>query len=73
MKYLRLLLLVNFLSLAGIGNAQVTIDKINKLKAEAIAEVEKQYVLGQQINDMLFSFPSLVFRNGRRRRTSLLF
>lgn len=37
-------------------------DRLSKLKAEAAAEVEKQYVLAQQINDMLFSFSELGFQ-----------
>jgi aminobenzoyl-glutamate utilization protein B len=37
-------------------------EKIRKLKAEALSEVEKQYGLGQQINDMLFSFSELGFQ-----------
>lgn len=37
-------------------------EKIKKLKAEAQAEVEKMYDLGQQINDMLFSFSELGFQ-----------
>lgn len=37
-------------------------DKIKKLKAEAIAEIEKQTVMAQQINDMLFSFSELGFQ-----------
>jgi len=37
-------------------------DRILKLKAEAAVEVEKQYALAQQINDMLFSFSELGFQ-----------
>ncbi|MEO5979867.1 MAG: amidohydrolase [Chryseolinea sp.] len=37
-------------------------DKIQKLKDEVVREVEKQSVLGQQINDMLFSFAELGFQ-----------
>lgn len=37
-------------------------DRLSKLKTEAAAEVEKQYVLAQQINDMLFSFSELGFQ-----------
>lgn len=44
------------------SQAQTTDEKIKKLKAEAMAEVEKQYTLGQQINDMLFSFSELGFQ-----------
>ncbi|GAA4417503.1 M20 family metallopeptidase [Nibrella viscosa] len=40
-----------------------TADKgLDKLKQEAIAEVEKRKDLGQQINDMLFSFSELGFQ-----------
>ena len=39
-----------------------TSDRIAKLKTEAASEVEKQYVLAQQINDMLFSFSELGFQ-----------
>src|SRR5271154_6873455 len=37
-------------------------EKIEKLKADVLAEVEKNAVLGQQINDMLFSFGELGFQ-----------
>jgi len=37
-------------------------DRLSKLKTEAAAEVEKQYALAQQINDMLFSFSELGFQ-----------
>lgn len=42
--------------------AQSPADRIDKLKQEALVEIEKQYVLGQQINDMLFSFAELGFQ-----------
>ncbi len=42
--------------------AQSSDEKIKKLKAEALAEIDKQYTLGQQINDMLFSFSELGFQ-----------
>jgi len=42
--------------------AQPEINRLEKLKAEAAAEVEKNAVLGQQINDMLFSFSELGFQ-----------
>ncbi len=57
-----LFLMFGILLLSQTGNAQTTVEKINKLKAEALVEVEKQYVLGQQINDMLFSFSELGFQ-----------
>ncbi|MFO0268619.1 MAG: amidohydrolase, partial [Cyclobacteriaceae bacterium] len=37
-------------------------NRLEKLKTEAAAEVEKNAVLGQQINDMLFSFSELGFQ-----------
>lgn len=42
--------------------AQPEIQKLEKLKTEAVAEVEKLAPLGQQINDMLFSFAELGFQ-----------
>ncbi|GIV36329.1 MAG: aminobenzoyl-glutamate utilization protein B [Cyclobacteriaceae bacterium] len=42
--------------------AQPAEQHIEKLKAEAVAEVEKLAPLGQQINDMLFSFSELGFQ-----------
>jgi len=42
--------------------AQTEMQQVEKLKAEAAAEVEKNAVLGQQINDMLFSFSELGFQ-----------
>lgn len=42
--------------------AQPETNRLEKLKAEAAAEVEKNAVLGQQINDMLFSFSELGFQ-----------
>ncbi|SOD88763.1 amidohydrolase [Spirosoma fluviale] len=38
------------------------VDKIDKLKAEAVAAVEANAVQAQQINDMLFSFAELGFQ-----------
>ena len=43
-------------------STQVSSDKIQKLKAEVIAEIDKQYALAQQINDMLFSYAELGFQ-----------
>ena len=37
-------------------------NNLEKLKAEALAEIEKQSVFAQQINDMLFSFAELGFQ-----------
>jgi len=57
------ILLFLFFWLAGVVSAQTpNEDKVKRLKAEAIAEIEKQYTLGQQINDMLFSFAELGFQ-----------
>ncbi len=42
--------------------AQTEVQHVEKLKAEASMEVEKNAVLGQQINDMLFSFSELGFQ-----------
>ncbi len=42
--------------------AQTEVQQVEKLKAEAALEVEKYAVLGQQINDMLFSFSELGFQ-----------
>jgi aminobenzoyl-glutamate utilization protein B len=42
--------------------AQTEVQQVEKLKAEAAVEVEKYAVLGQQINDMLFSFSELGFQ-----------
>ena len=42
--------------------AQTEVQQVEKLKAEAALEVEKNAVLGQQINDMLFSFSELGFQ-----------
>ncbi len=44
------------------AQAQVSSNRLEKLKAEVFAEVEKQYTTGQQINDMLFSFSELGFQ-----------
>jgi hypothetical protein len=44
------------------STAQLSQSKIDKLKQEVAAEVEKNAVLGQQINDMLFSFSELGFQ-----------
>lgn len=50
------------LALALTAAAQPEVNKLEKLKTEAAAEVEKNAVLGQQINDMLFSFSELGFQ-----------
>jgi aminobenzoyl-glutamate utilization protein B len=56
------ILLVVLLAACTCSIAQNTTAKIEKLKAEAALEVEKNAVLGQQINDMLFSFAELGFQ-----------
>jgi aminobenzoyl-glutamate utilization protein B len=43
-------------------DAQNELAQVEKLKTEAAQEVEKNAVLGQQINDMLFSFSELGFQ-----------
>lgn len=58
----KLFLLSALLFLHAIVFGQITEARINKLKSEAAVEVEKQYVLAQQINDMLFSFAELGFQ-----------
>lgn len=52
-----LLCMINSLSLSAQANT-----KLDKLKSEVAQEVEKNAVLGQQINDMLFSFSELGFQ-----------
>jgi aminobenzoyl-glutamate utilization protein B len=49
-------------------------ERIKKLKTEVTAEVEKQTVLAQQINDMLFSFSELGFQEYETKKylTTLL-
>jgi aminobenzoyl-glutamate utilization protein B len=52
-----------FLALAMLqAAAQTEVQKVEALKAEAAVEVEKNAALGQQINDMLFSFAELGFQ-----------
>src|SRR6478609_10720219 len=48
--------------------------KIQKLKADALAAIDKKYDLVQQINDMLFSFSELGFQEVETQNylTSLL-
>ncbi len=58
----KLILLGVFLTTGLALQGQPEIQKVEKLKAEAAAEVEKFAVLGQQINDMLFSFAELGFQ-----------
>lgn len=57
----RLLLVFSLLSYTTL-RAQPEIQKLEQLKAEAALEVEKNAALGQQINDMLFSFAELGFQ-----------
>jgi aminobenzoyl-glutamate utilization protein B len=45
-----------------ITTGQTEVRNLEKLKADAAQEVEKNAVLGQQINDMLFSFSELGFQ-----------
>lgn len=57
-----LLALCSLIIAALVTTAQPEVQVIEKLKAEAAQEVEKNAVLGQQINDMLFSFSELGFQ-----------
>jgi aminobenzoyl-glutamate utilization protein B len=41
---------------------QTEVQRLEKLKAEIVAEVDRNAALGQQINDMLFSFAELGFQ-----------
>jgi aminobenzoyl-glutamate utilization protein B len=51
-----------FVLASVVAVAQPELQQIEKLKADAVAEVERNAVLGQQINDMLFSFSELGFQ-----------
>lgn len=62
MNITKLPLLICCLLSCSIAVGQSSEEKIKKLKAEALTEIEKQYTLGQQINDMLFSFSELGFQ-----------
>ena len=53
--------LVAFVTLTS-GLTQSEVRNIEKLKSDAVLEVEKNAALGQQINDMLFSFSELGFQ-----------
>lgn len=56
-------ILTLFLALiTTVAFAQMEVQQLEKLKADAVQEVEKNAVLGQQINDMLFSFSELGFQ-----------
>ena len=54
--------LVLFVLITTHSWAQTEVQLVEKLKADAALEVEKNAVLGQQINDMLFSFSELGFQ-----------
>ncbi|MBN8650305.1 MAG: amidohydrolase [Cytophagales bacterium] len=58
----KLLLLTLILCSTVVVFAQTEVQRVEKLKTEAAIEVEKLAVLGQQINDMLFSFAELGFQ-----------
>lgn len=63
MKSIRNWILIALLFAGGAASSQTANEeKIKRIKAEALSEVEKQYGLGQQINDMLFSFSELGFQ-----------
>jgi len=55
-------LVVLLLTCSILLQAQTEVQQVEKLKAEAVAEVERNAQLGQQINDMLFSFSELGFQ-----------
>lgn len=59
---MKVLSVICLLVLGNIVYAQTEVERLEKLKAEAIREVESNAVLGQQINDMLFSFAELGFQ-----------
>src|SRR6185369_201561 len=64
-----------FIALGLIGYSQkIDEKKIQKLKTDAIAAIDQKYDLGQQINDMLFSFSELGFQEVETQNylTSLL-
>ena len=56
------LLLVPTLLIAQAKKGAKSVDKLDKLKQEAVAAVESNSALAQQINDMLFSFAELGFQ-----------
>ena len=60
MKKIFTLIITSIIAVAGYAQPELQIAE--KLKAEAAQEVEKNAVLGQQINDMLFSFAELGFQ-----------
>ncbi|GAB3985703.1 M20 family metallopeptidase [Spirosoma daeguense] len=62
MKHAYLLLFSLFFASFGFAQKKQTTDKLAKLKAEAIAAVEANATLAQQINDKLFSFSELGFQ-----------
>jgi aminobenzoyl-glutamate utilization protein B len=61
-QIMKILLPLLFVSLTLIATAQKSTDRLGKLKAEVTKEIEKNAALGQQINDMLFSFAELGFQ-----------
>lgn len=61
-KLLIVLLLLPAVLLAQGKKSKAPVDKLDKLKAEAVAAVEANKVQAQQINDMLFSFSELGFQ-----------
>jgi aminobenzoyl-glutamate utilization protein B len=69
-----LILAVLLLQVAVAQTSPVDTERIKKLKAEVAAEIEKQTVLAQQINDMLFSFSELGFQEYETKKylTALL-
>jgi aminobenzoyl-glutamate utilization protein B len=49
-------------SISAFSQSTPSEERIKKLKAEVVAEIDKQYTQAQQINDMLFSFAELGFQ-----------
>lgn len=62
MKYIIIFLTFLSINCSFAQNSGVSPDRIKKLKEEIVAEIDKQYGLAQQINDMLFSFSELGFQ-----------
>jgi aminobenzoyl-glutamate utilization protein B len=58
----KIVLVIGFICYTLSNYAQIEVQKVEKLKADAALEVEKLATLGQQVNDMLFSFSELGFQ-----------
>ena len=72
--FMRKLLTLLFAVITTLTFAQSELQQVEKLKADAAQQVEKYATLGQQINDMLFSFSELGFQEEETQKylTSLL-